>query len=186
MKLIADVPYTVRMPHIARGRLTGMKFLQRTLQASAIFFAFAAVSVAVGQESFDQEQMKVEGQVEKKYTLKLETTQHKLYCKAGISIEYTQRNTMARVSGTIENEDCAASSGGYIVAVRYRDEDGEIHNAEHPETWRRDDAEPFTLNHEYLIGDNMDLIRVRARKIQCVCAEMPADLKETETQGETE
>ena len=68
-----------------------MRFPQRTLQASAIFFACAAVNVAAGQDSFDQEQMKVEGQAEKRYTVKFETTQHKLYCQAGISIEYTQR-----------------------------------------------------------------------------------------------
>lgn len=37
--------------------------------------------------------------------------------QARISIEYTQRNTMANVTGTIENEDCGASSGGYTVAV---------------------------------------------------------------------
>jgi len=163
-----------------------MRFPQRTLQASAIFFACAAVNVAAGQDSFDQEQMKVEGQAEKRYTVKFETTQHKLYCQAGISIEYTQRNTMANVAGTIENEDCGASSGGYTVAVRYRDENGEIHDDEHPETWQRDDDQPFSLNHEYLIGDNMDLIRVRARKIQCVCADMPTELYETETQGEKE
>jgi hypothetical protein len=52
---------------------------------------------------------------------------------------------MANVTGTIENEDCGASS-----------------------------------------GNNMDLIRVRARKIQCVCADMPTRLDETETQGEKE
>jgi hypothetical protein len=73
--------------------------------------------------------------------------------QARISIEYTQRNTMANVTGTIENEDCGASSGGYTVAVRYRDENGEIHDDEHPETWQRDDDQPFSLNNEYLIDD---------------------------------
>jgi len=174
------------MLHIARGRPIGMNFPQRTLQSSAIFFACAAFNVAAGQDSFDQEQMKVEGQVEKKYTLKLETTQHKLYCKAGISIEYTQRNTLASVTGTIENEDCDASSGAYRIAVRFRDESGETHDIEHPETWQRDNDQAFTFRHDYPIGENMDLLRVRARKIQCICAGIPTENAETEIQGENE
>jgi hypothetical protein len=135
----------------------------------------------------DQERMRVEGQAEKTYTLKLETTQHKLYCQAPIALQFTQRNTIARVRGTIENDDCGASSGTYTIAVRYKDEAGEVHNVEQAEEhWQRDDDQPFSFEHEYLIGENVDLIRVRVRKIECVCAEMPAGNESETNQGENE
>ena len=108
---------------------------------------------------------------EKKFTMKLESPQHKRYCQAKVTVGYLQRNTIANVEGKIEVEDCGAAGGEYTVTVRYRDEAGEIHNDEYVETWQRDYDQPVTFVGDYPIGENVDLMRVRARKIMCVCAE---------------
>src|ERR1044072_3248329 len=38
-------------------------------------------------------------------------------CEASIQTEFQQRNTLARVTGTIENRTCAASTGEYSVGL---------------------------------------------------------------------
>jgi hypothetical protein len=118
-------------------------------------------------------------QAEKKYSIHFETTQHKQYCKAQLWIEYIQRNTLADYNGGIINEDCDASSGAYTISVRYRDETGETHNIETTHTWERKDDQDIEFTGQTLIGENVDLIRVRGRKIQCVCAEIVAAAENT-------
>ena len=167
-----------------------MTYIQRLSYIAAILVAGSFVDARAGQAtvdtSVDQERMRVEGQAVKKYTFKLETTRNKLYCQARVSLEFMQRNAVAKVTGIIENDDCGASSGDYAISVRYRAEDGEVHDIEHPERWRRDNDKAFTFEHEYQIGDNVDLIRVRARKVQCVCTEIPAAAEDELKEGENE
>jgi hypothetical protein len=136
----------------------------------------AAQVDASGQE----ERMQVEGRVEKKYTIQLDAPGGKTYCQARVWTEYIQKNTIAAVKGEIENPDCDASRGEYTISIRYRDEQGEVHIVEHVESWQRDDDQSVTFNGEYLIGENVDLMRVRARKIFCICAE-PADTGEADS-----
>lgn len=125
-------------------------------------------------------------EAEKKFTIKFEPTQHKQYCKAQMWVEYTQRNTEADYNGEIKNEDCGASSGSYTISVRYRDEAGEVHTEETEHMWARDDDQTVIFAGRHLIGDNVDLIRVRARKIQCVCADIEAPAEENIQQGDNE
>lgn len=132
---------------------------------------------ASGQEAME---------AEKKFSITFETTQHKQYCKARLLVEYTQRNTMADYNGEITNEDCGASSGTYIIAVRYRDEAGEVHSVETEHEWERDDHQTVVFAGQYEIGENVDLVRVRGRKIQCVCAEISPPAEEQSEQGEIE
>ena len=134
--------------------------------------------------SGQQERLQVEGRVEKKYTIQLEAPQGKSYCQAQIWTEYLQKNTVAAVEGEIENADCGASGGEYTVAIRYRDANGEVHDDEHVESWRREDDQNVKFESEYLIGENADLMRVRARKIVCICAE-PAESGDA-NQGENQ
>lgn len=141
----------------------------------------AAVPAAAQLDpSGQQERMRVEGQVEKKYTIRLDAPQGTAYCHAQIRTEYIQKNTIAAVKGEIENGDCGPSGGEYTISIRYRDEAGEIHNTEHLESWRREDDQNVRFEEEYLIGENVDLMRVRARKIVCICAE-PDDSGEAES-----
>lgn len=133
--------------------------------------------LACGQEAME---------AEKKFTINFETVQHKQYCKARMWVEYTQRNTEAEFNGEIENEDCGASSGSYIISVRYRDEAGEVHSVETEHLWERDDDQTITFAGRQVIGENVDLIRVRGRKIKCVCAEIEAPTEADIQQGENE
>ncbi len=120
--------------------------------------------------------MKNEGHVEKKYVMKLEAPMSsKKYCHLTVDIGYLQKNTSVIVDTTLENPDCAASSGSYRVAVKFRDENSELQTVEFEETWRREDDQPLATRQEYYIGENVDLINARVRRPQCLCAIMPAD-----------
>ena len=125
--------------------------------------------------AFAQEAM----QAEKRYSIHFEATQHRQYCKARLWIEYTQRNTLADYNGGIINKDCDSSSGTYSITVRYRDETGETHSIETDHVWERYDDQDIEFAGQTMIGENVDLIRVRGRKIQCVCAEIEAAAENT-------
>ncbi len=152
------------------ARLTGFPVLCCT----ALVCLFP-VSASGQDHEHEYEQMRMEGQVRKKYIVKLETTQHKQYCQASASIEYIQNNDVASVSGEIENQDCEASSGTYTMNVRFRDQNGEVHDLNFDETWQRDDDQSILFNREYSIGKNVDLIRVRTRRMKCVCAKVQSE-----------
>jgi hypothetical protein len=96
-------------------------------------------------------------------------------CQATIAFEYTQRNTVARVEGSIENGICAASSGDYTIAVSFRDQNGELKTLEFGETWQRSDDQPVEFLTDYPIGENVELVSVRSRRLRCVCAAAPGD-----------
>ena len=139
-----------------------------------------------GEPAGDPQTMRIDGRVEKTYKMQLEAAPKKQYCQAQISIEYTQRNTMAGVKGQIVNDECGPSGGTYNLSVRYKDEAGEIRNDEYEESWQRDHDEDIDIEASYPIGDNVDLIRVRARKIVCICAEPPDEGDGTDNMGENE
>jgi hypothetical protein len=90
-------------------------------------------------------------------------------CEATIYFQFRQKNTVAVVNSTLTNTDCAASSGSYSVLVRFKDEHDEMQSLEYPETWQRDDDKAIETHREYFIGDNVDLVTIRSRKLRCVC-----------------
>lgn len=91
-------------------------------------------------------------------------------CEAQIEFNYTQRGAIARVEGSIENETCAASEGSFTVSIRTSNDDFEQVTQEYHETWQRGDDQPVNFSHDYEIGDNVDLIRVRTLKSMCKCS----------------
>ncbi len=93
-------------------------------------------------------------------------------CAAGIGVEYTQRDTSVRVVSTIENADCAASSGEYEVSVRVRDANLDVKKLDFTEPWQRDDDKPLTVRHDYPIGTNVDVLSVHGRSLECRCADV--------------
>lgn len=110
--------------------------------------------------------------VEREVTTFNETVELKSrQCATEISVEYFQRDTIARVNGLIENESCAASNGEYIVAVRIKDEDGELQTFEFRESWQRDDDQAVDFTADYAIGENVELIWLRSRSLRCTCSE---------------
>jgi hypothetical protein len=96
-------------------------------------------------------------------------------CEATIVVEYEQRNTLAHASGSIENPRCAASGGSYTMVISVRTASGEIKMLEFEEPWRRSDDRPVQFEHDYPIGPNVDLLRVRPRGLRCTCDEAPAE-----------
>lgn len=91
-------------------------------------------------------------------------------CEAIIKFEYTQRASIARVQGQIENTTCAASAGSFVVSLRTSNDAFEQATVDHQETWQRTDDQPVTFSRDYEIGDDVDLIRVRTSKSMCKCA----------------
>jgi hypothetical protein len=96
-------------------------------------------------------------------------------CKATVAVSYSQLDTIADVESTIENADCAASSGDYTAVLTIRDENGESSTLEFEETWLRNDNQPAVLQRDYPIGENVELIRVRSRRISCTCINPPQE-----------
>ena len=82
-------------------------------------------------------------------------------CAATIEIEYTQRDTLVSVEGTIDHQDCAASNGEQRLTVNVRDENRELKTLEFVEAWQRKDDQPVEFKVSYPIGDNVDLVSVR-------------------------
>jgi len=167
------------MPNDARRRYNRMRRARSDLRKFAHLAVFLAPGICASQSSVnpagDEQRMRIERHAEKKYLVKLETTQHKKYCKAKVSVQYFQRDTMASVAGRIENGDCGPSGGEYTIAIRIRDEAGQTENIEYEERWQRADDQPVIFSKDYYIGENVDLVRVRTRKLQCVCDEISAD-----------
>jgi len=151
----------------------------------ASFLLVWLYSTALAQGDFinssgQQETMELEGHAEKKYIMKLDApSPSRKYCQASIAIEYLQKNTSAIVDMTLENPDCAASSGSYTTAIRIRDERNESQTIEFDETWQREDDQSLANRREYFIGDNVDLISVRIRKSKCECVEIPDEVGES-------
>jgi hypothetical protein len=94
-------------------------------------------------------------------------------CRAAIAVTYYQRNTQARVTGTLDNSYCAASSGEYRIRISLRNDAGESSALDFIEPWQRGDNETIEFTRDYDIGENVDLSRVQARGLSCTCAEAP-------------
>jgi len=92
-----------------------------------------------------------------------------LQCETRIDLEYVQRDRFARVTGVIENETCAASSGNYEIEAQVEDENGETRTLVFGESWRREDDRAVAFAADYPIGENVELIRIRSRRLRCTC-----------------
>lgn len=94
-------------------------------------------------------------------------------CDAKISIQYSQRNTIARVNGTVSNESCTASSGSFGISARILDAENEARTLEFPQTWVQENNQTVTIGGDFDIGENVDLVRVLALNLRCKCEEAP-------------
>ena len=109
-------------------------------------------------------------------TFEMKVEQHSTECEATAVLEYFQRGGEAEVEATIENHDCAASSGEFTIETTVR-ADGQMDSEKlsFPETWSRDDEDPVVITKRYPIGDNVDLMRVKVRKLRCECSKETAE-----------
>ena len=162
-----------------------MKTAVNTCSFASFLLVFLQ-SPTIAQDDFinssgQQEAMKLEGHVEKKYVMKLEApTSATKYCHVSVDITYLQKNTSAVVDVVLENPDCAASSGSYTVAVRVRDDNNKSQTLSFDETWQRDDDQSLETRQDYFIGDNVDLVNVRVRKLKCACSGLADEVGHTE------
>ncbi len=108
--------------------------------------------------------------VSKDLPIEIQTTIKGHSCDPTMAIQYEQRNTVARVEGTIENPSCAGCTGEYTIAVRVRDESGESKTLEFQGQWQRADDKPVKFTADYAVGANVDVLNVRAKALHCVCA----------------
>lgn len=92
-----------------------------------------------------------------------------VHCAAVIALEYTQRDTVVDVAGTISIEDCAACSGEYEIRVGVKDEAGGVKTLKFAETWERHDDQPIAFSGQYSIGPNLEVVRTRAVQLRCTC-----------------
>jgi hypothetical protein len=92
-----------------------------------------------------------------------------LQCGASTTTRYQQRDTVARVSGTLEIHDCAAASGMFTVAVRVKDDSGVEKPLEFSQPWQRSDDQDVAFTADYPIGENVDLVSVSLRGLTCTC-----------------
>lgn len=122
------------------------------------------------RESCDPKQVVVQSEGELEVLLEL-PPRLLAQCEATIEIAYTQRGSDVGVEGEIENEDCGASNGDYELLVSIRNASGEVKTLEFFESWRRQDDELVSFSRAYPIGENVDLLRVRAARLRCNCAE---------------
>jgi hypothetical protein len=109
---------------------------------------------------------------ERELRLRLElAAPQSLECESSVDLKYFQRDTFARVTGMIENETCTASSGTFEIEARVEEEDGERRALVFSESWERNDDQPVEFSAEYPIGEDVYLVRLRARGLSCTCAE---------------
>jgi len=93
-------------------------------------------------------------------------------CEASITLGYHQRNTIARVEGYVEHKACAAgetASGEYEFAVSLRDAQQQNQTLQFKETWQQRADNKVSFSHDYAIGADVELLRVRVRRSKCSC-----------------
>ena len=152
--------------NLPAGGETRMNKALRTLK----YVLVLAVGIGNTQAVSAQEEKESKEHHEIRYKMTISATPSaEQKCEALIFFEYKQKNTVAVIDSTISNADCAASSGGYTLLVRFKDENNEMQSLEYPETWQRDDDRAIESRKEYFIGDNVDLVTIRSKKLRCVC-----------------
>lgn len=141
------------------------------MRTPLILLAMAALSApAAGAQ--DEQDRTITVQTEIPIVVKMELPPSKK-CGAEITLSYFQRGEVASVDGELNNSVCAASSGEYTLAISISDTNQQLRTLEFNEAWQRSDAQPVSFEKEYPIGADVDLVRVRARRITCTCAEAP-------------
>jgi hypothetical protein len=93
-------------------------------------------------------------------------------CQAFITLQYYQRNTLARVESTVEHESCITSIGEYELLVNIRDGNGVSRNLSFSETWELKDDSLLKFSRDYPIGENVTLKRVVVQSVHCKCTDL--------------
>lgn len=131
-----------------------------------------ALVVAIGTPllAVAEEESRVNNEAEIRLTVEATHEYATDVCTAAMEMEYYQKGASVHVESSVDNDQCAVSSGTYTLAIRYRDADGKLQNKEVEESWERADAAPVEQAKDYFVAENVDIVRVRTRKLRCKCA----------------
>lgn len=142
---------------------------------NGIFRIAAATALLVAMSASGSEIAGQEAEIKMK--IELEPTHVNRSCQAQLDMSYYQKGASVVVESELSNAQCGASSGSYVIEVRYRGSEPEILKKEFPETWERSDDQPVRAEKEYFVAEGVDVVRVRSRKLRCECTveEAPAD-----------
>ena len=139
-----------------------MKIIEKTF----LILLFGTTSFAVA----DEDESNINNEAKIRTTIVVEQSFATNACKAELEIEYYQKGSSVHVESTLTNADCGASSGSYVIQVRYRGADRQTRSKVFAELWERTDITPVLDVKDYYIADDVDIIRVRSRKLDCSCA----------------
>ena len=140
-----------------------MEILRKLLLAACLVGA----SIAQANKGDDEP---IVNETEIKTVIEVEIDIGSNACMANLEVEYYQKDSTAHVETVLNNDNCAASAGTYVIQVRYKDAAGEHQTMDFEETWERSDAEPIVVEKDYFVAHNIDILRVRSRKLNCTCA----------------
>ncbi len=113
-------------------------------------------------------------------SFKLAPPPTELQCSASTTTASEQRNTIARINTTLEIRDCTVASGTFTVALSIKDDSGALTPLEFTETWQRSDEADVRFTADYPIGENVELVNARLRRLTCTCADPATASNEVE------
>ncbi len=145
---------------------------------SRLTLALCLIGASTAQADKTDDDGRIVNEAEIRTVVQAETEFATNACMANIEIEYYQKNSMAHVETELNNDNCAASSGTYVIQVRYKDAAGEQLTKDFEESWERSDAEAIVGEKDYFVADNIDILRVRSRKLSCICASAEATVSD--------
>ncbi len=140
--------------------------MKKILLLSSLLFSLLIIAPTWAAE----EEERIINESEFSVTIEAKTEYASNACMANLEIEYYQKGSSAHVETLLTNDHCAASSGSFVIQVRYRDADGKNQSKNFPETWARSDSKPVVIERDYFVADNIDVTRVRSRDLNCECA----------------
>ena len=157
----------------------------RATERDDVYTCAAAPGGSRVRENCEVETTTLKLEQEMKIAFKLNAPPAPLQCGASTTTRYQQRDTVARVSGTLEIRDCAAASGTFTVAVRVKDDSGVEKPLEFSQPWQRNDDQDVAFTADYPIGENVDLVSVSLRGLTCTCTGLLAEQEDPPAPAET-
>ena len=133
-----------------------------------LLIALAALLMATTLIADDDENTSRKASISKTIELKLEFTSGG--CEADANLDYFQRGIEVQVETVIETQSCDAASGEYIVKVTVLSEtETDTTTLTFEDAWEQVGGLPAESMRRYAIGNDVDLKRVRIRKLSCTC-----------------
>lgn len=158
------IPMNIRLPLLALVLLPLLVppvFGQQLPEPKRVF---GTLGDRVGNDD-DEAEVRFENEITTRISI---PEQQFVPCQATVGLSYYQRNTLARVEVDIRHPSCPAASGEVEIVASVRPDGGENRQLVFPEQWALENG-MVTLVRDYPIGENVELTRVRSRRVTCTC-----------------